>query len=164
VTPLSGILDANGAIGLSKGQVFDLLRSVYAPLYVPPSVREEVVDQGQGLAGAQELAQALGHWIAEMAPSHQALQEFAGVRSLADREVLALARETGANHILTGDERLLRRAQGHGFTCIRTTEVVVVLKQRGLIASVKPVLDRMRAQGFFVDDLLYQAALRAAQE
>jgi hypothetical protein len=58
----SGVLDANMVIGLAKGGVFNLLASLYAPLFVPPAVIQEITVQGQGRAGVTELQQALGRF------------------------------------------------------------------------------------------------------
>jgi hypothetical protein len=62
VTSLTGVLDANAVIGLAQGEVFDRLAALYAALYIPPAVVQEVITQGAGLAGAEELRRALGIW------------------------------------------------------------------------------------------------------
>ena len=58
----------------------------------------------------------------------------------------------------------MKQASQHGLVCLRTTDVVVLLKREGLVAEVKPVLDGMRQQGFGIDDATYERALRAAGE
>lgn len=58
MTPLKGVLDANMVIGLVKGGVFHLLPSLYAPLYIPTGVQQEVLTV-QGRPGEKELALAL---------------------------------------------------------------------------------------------------------
>ena len=75
-----------------------------------------------------------------------------------------MAREKTVDRILTGDEGLIREANRHGFTCVRSSEVVVPFKQHQLIPAVRPVLDRMRHAGFGLDNGLYQQALNAAGE
>lgn len=160
----SGVLDANGIIGLSKGGGFHLLSSIYAPLFVPTLVRAEVIQQGRGRAGVTELQQALGAWLVEADPDHQLLMRYAALRSPADRSVLALAQERGVDHILTDDGPVRREAAQHGLRCLRAPEVVVLMKDQGLIAAVKPVLDRMRQEGFGIAEAVYQGALRAAGE
>lgn len=161
---LTGVLDANAVIGLSHGRVFDQLCSLYSPLYIPPAVVQEVITQGSGLAGAEELRRALGIWVIETAPSLQSIQPFATLRSEADREVLAVAHERGADHILTSDAQLARLASRHRLTCLPATLVVVLLKEHRLVNEVGPVLDRMRSRGFGIDGPAYERALRAAGE
>lgn len=161
----SGILDAEMIIGLSKGRVFHFLASLYSPLYVPSAVRLEVLRGGPGRAGVAELTQALGSWITEVIPDPRLVQQFAAPRSLADRAVLAVACEKKPiDHVLTGDRRLHGVATELGFTCLRTTDVIILLKDRGLVAEVKPVLDLMKRSGYGIDDARYEEALRIAGE
>lgn len=60
---LSGVLDANVIVGLTRGEVFQHLSRIYAPLLVPPAVVQESVVQGEGRPGSQEPDAALGQWI-----------------------------------------------------------------------------------------------------
>jgi predicted nucleic acid-binding protein len=153
-------------IGLAKGGVFNYLQSIYSPLYISPSVREEVVAHGQGRVGASELTQALGSWITQIVPDPAIMQTLTDLRSLADREVLAIAADPmrAIDHLLTDDGQLRGRASRPGLACLRTPEVVVLLKARQLIPEARSVLDRMRQQGFGIDDALYAMTLRAAGE
>jgi uncharacterized protein len=164
VTKLTGVLDANAVIGLAQGDVFDRLASLYAFMYIPPAVAQEVIAQGPGLAGESELRRGLGIWVTEAVPDPQRLQQFTALRSTADREVLALAQEKGVDHILTSDEQLIRHAGRYGLACLRVVLVIVLLKDHGLLSEVRPILDRMRKRGFGIDDSGYEGALRAAGE
>jgi uncharacterized protein len=161
---LTGVLDANAVIGLAKGGVFDLLPSLYAPLYIPARVRQEVIQQGHGRAGVMELLQAAGSRITEVTPAPRIVQQFTAPSSLADREVLAVAREKGVDHILTDDGPLRRQALRHGLVSLRVPQVVVLMKHEGLVTEVKPVLDRMRQQGYGIADAVYLGALQAVGE
>jgi uncharacterized protein len=152
-------------IGLAKGGLFNTLASLYAPLFIPPAVVQEIVAQGQGRAGVAELKQALGRWITEaMAPPGLVQQLPAVIRSTADRQVLALAQAQAVDHVLTSDARLVRQARSLGLICLQVPELVILAKRRGLVSAVQPVLDRMRQEGFGIDDATYEAALRAAGE
>jgi predicted nucleic acid-binding protein len=133
VTLLTGVLDANVVIGLAKGGVFDRLVSVYAPLYIPAAVRDEVIQQGQGRDGVLELSQAIGRWVTVVDPDPQDVQGFAFPRSVGDRQVLAVARAHAVDHVLTSDGPLRREATRFGFTCLGATDVVVLLKHQGLL-------------------------------
>src|SRR5690349_9410219 len=139
---LTGVLDATVIIGLAKGGVFHHLAALYRPLYVPRAVAAEVIGHGQGRTGAAELAQALGVWITEVVPDPPTLLPFGGLRSFADREVLAVAHDLSrsVDHILSDDDHLLRYRTTLQLVCLRTTDVVGLLKRQGLIAEVKPVL------------------------
>jgi predicted nucleic acid-binding protein len=162
---LSAVIDAESVIGLSKGGVFHLLPSVFSPLYVPTAVVHEVLRGGPNRAGVAELSQALGNWLTEVTPDPVRVAQFATPRSLADREVLAVAHERAPiDHVLTSDSTLNRIASGFGFHCLTAVEVVVVLKRCQVIAEVKPVLDLMQQSGYGIDSRRYQDALRLAGE
>ena len=161
---LAGVMDTNAAIGLAKGGVFNLLRDLYAPLYVPTAVTAEVLGADRSRPGAKELADALGVWIVEVAPDPATIQQFTATLAIADHQVLAVALEKSVDHILSSDERLRREAQHHRRVCFRTSEVVVLMKRRQQIAEVRSVLDLMRQQGYGITDDLYDQALVAAGE
>jgi len=165
VTTLKGILDANMVIGLVKGDVFGLLRSLYTPLYIPSRVKQEILI-GQGRPGEEELAHALGVWITEIAADVQGLPPVSASLSVADREVLAVAADlaNAIDHILTGDDQLYQEAERAGHTCFSVTDVVVFLKEQQLIPSVKPVLDQMIRNGFGIGSDTYEQTLRIEGE
>lgn len=78
---------------------------------------------------------------------------------------IALAVERRAGLILLDERRVRRAAKRLGLTVTGTPGVLIAAKDRGLLASVRPVLDALRADaGFWIDDNLYNAALTAANE
>lgn len=156
--------DANAVIGLAKGGVFHLLAQRYGVLYVPPSVTAEVVGKGAGRPGASELAHALGNWVQEVAPAASAGGPVSPGLSAADRELLAIAREKGVDHLLSSDDGVYREAMRLGMICLSTLEVVVHLKRHGLIPHVRPVLDAMLKAGHGVPPALYEQVLRSVGE
>jgi predicted nucleic acid-binding protein len=160
---LKGVMDSVIVIGLPKGGALDRLASLYAPLYLPTAVKQEVLT-GRGLAGETELAQALGLWITEVTPSPASLRAFSATLSRADRELLAVAIAENVAHILTDDADVQREAARYGLTCLRTTDILLLFKRQGLVPDVRSVLDRMRRNGFGIDTVLYEATLRAAGE
>jgi hypothetical protein len=76
---------------------------------------------------------------------------------------LAVAQAEQANHILSGDEQVLRQAARLGIVGLRASDVVVILKRAGLITSAKAV-DQMSRQGFGVRERTYRDAVLAAGE
>src|SRR5438105_2871667 len=105
MTQLAAVLDANAIIGLAKGDVFNLLPSLYGSICVPTAVKEEIIAHGQGRAGTSELTQALRAWITEVAPDLSQVPPFPSSLSHADRDVLAVALSPTRHidHILADD-------------------------------------------------------------
>jgi predicted nucleic acid-binding protein len=160
----SATLDANVAIGLAKGNVFEHLSQLYSVVYIPAAVRIEVVDQAHGRAGVSELTAALGRWIIESNPSPAVVRQFLTPPSTADRELLAVAVEAGADHLLSGDRVVCREATARGLVCLGATQIVVLMKDQALVPEVRSVLDLMRQRGFGIAEADYQQALSAAGE
>jgi predicted nucleic acid-binding protein len=164
MTAFVAVADANAIIGLAKGGVFHLLAKRYSVVYVPPSVTEEVTIKGTGRPGAIELSQVLGSWVREVVPGLAASRSYSSGLSTADRDVLGIAQERGADHILSSDEGLYREAMRLGLTCLSTLEVIVQLKRDGLINNVRTVLDAMLGAKHGIEPAAYEQVLRTAGE
>lgn len=122
------------------------------------------IGQGTGLPGTAELQHAIGSWVTEVVPDMEYVSQAHGLRSAADREVIAVALGREADHIVASDRPLIRHANRLGLICLPSTLVVVLLKDQRLLDEVRPIFDRMRQNGFGIDDASYESALRAAGE
>ena len=119
---------------------------------MPSAVFEEIVDKGAGRPGSTEVAQ--GRWITR----HD-------VRDLASVERLrVLAKELGADVLVIDDAVARRVANAEGQRVVGLAGLLLYAKQKGLIAQVRPLLDDMRAAGFFFDEARYQSLLRQGGE
>jgi predicted nucleic acid-binding protein len=164
MTRPTAVTDANTIIGLSKGRVFELLAPLFAAVYVPSQVVDEIVTKGKGRPGALELAHALGSWIVENAVDPSSLQQFAPSLSEADRAVLAVMQSTDADYIVTDDRDLQREASRCHLACLRVAEVIVLMKSQGLLPEVRSVLDQMIQAKFGIRSDVYEQVLRVAGE
>jgi len=169
MTGRTGVLDAEMTIGLAKGEVFHHIASLYTAVYVPPGIVEEIVVNGRGRPGSAELKQALGAWVREEMPAPALVQRFAAEPiSAHDREVLALVQQRQAFdrevHLLGNDEVVLRVAGLHQLRYQRVTDLVVAMKQRGLVSQARSVFELMVNRGFGIRDIHLQAALQTAGE
>ncbi len=75
-----------------------------------------------------------------------------------------MALEHPGSTLLLDEKRARRFAAARGIALVGTAGVVLRAKQRGLIPTVRPVLDDLLATGFRLSDALYQGALRRAGE
>jgi predicted nucleic acid-binding protein len=83
---------------------------------------------------------------------------------LGESEANALAEEIRASQLLI-DERAARKvAMARKLPLIGTVGILLLAKRRGLLDSVKDVLDEMKAQGMRISDRLYVQVLTLAQE
>lgn len=156
------ISDASPLVSLARIDRLSLLRELYAEITIPPAVRTEVVVQGAGEPGAQEVKGA--DWIEVCQVGNPDL-----VRALrqeldaGEAEAIALAKELGAEFVLM-DERLGREVAAHlGVRCVGTLGVLTEAKGRDLLDAVKPLLDRLVEEADFrISEGLYRTVLTEA--
>ncbi|MDD1417239.1 DUF3368 domain-containing protein, partial [Dolichospermum sp. ST_con] len=83
---------------------------------------------------------------------------------LGESEAIALAEEIGASQLLIDEKAARKVAIARKLPLIGTVGVLLLAKRRGLLDSVKSVLDEMQAQGMRISDRLYVQVLILAQE
>lgn len=83
---------------------------------------------------------------------------------LGECAALTLAEELGAHRLLIDDRAARREAEVRGLPFAGTITTLLVAKQRGIIASVKEVLDDLVAHGTRISKRLYRDTLTAARE
>ncbi len=154
------VSDASALINLARIGELRLLRQLYGEVLIPQAVWREVVVEGAGQPGAEEVHRA--SWLTAKGVANEHL-----VRALrqdldaGEAEAIALALELGAD-LLIMDERLGRQTAGYlGLRYLGLIGVLIAAKRRGLIGCIKSRLDALRDQaGFRVSDVLYQRVLQ----
>jgi predicted nucleic acid-binding protein len=157
---VSVVSDASALINLARIGELDLLRQLYGELWIPEAVWREVVIEGAGQPGAEEVKAV--SWI----ETHDVANEHL-VRALrqdldaGEAEAIARALEVGADLLLM-DERLGRETARYlGVRYVGLVGVLIAAKRSGLTDAVKSRLDALREMaGFRVSDTLYTRVLR----
>jgi len=126
---------------------------VFGELIVPPSVIREI------------LASAPEPWIVERALTQPVVPLVLRANLGAGQsEALSLAMEIGAERLLV-DERAARRVAGTlGLRVVGTLGVLLAAKRKGLIVELRPLLDQLLHQGFWIAPRLVKQALITAGE
>jgi uncharacterized protein len=117
---------------------------------------------------------------AELARFHNSMPSFIEVRAVLDRahvdsllprldvgeaEAIVLAIETHADRLLIDERRGRLIAAQTGLSIIGLIGVLLLAKERGLLPTIREVLNDLQAKaGFYVADELVQKALAAAGE
>ena len=154
------VSDASPLINLARIDKLDLLPRLYGELHLPEAVWQEVVIQGAGQPGAQEIQEA--SWIKRHAVANRPLvQALEQELDAGEAEAIALALELQAELLLM-DERLGREVARHlGLRYIGLIGVLLEAKRTGLISALKPHLDALRdTAGFRVSEALYKRVLQ----
>jgi hypothetical protein len=161
---VSIVSNASPLINLARIETLDLLHQLYGKLFVPEAVWQEIVIEGAGQPGAEEVKSA--PWIMPQAVANRSLilalrQEL----DAGEAEAIVLALEYKAELLLM-DERLGRETARHlGLRYTGLIGVLIEAKHKGLISVIKSQLDALRNDaGFRVSDALYARVLKDEQE
>ncbi len=160
------ISDTSPLSNLALVDCLFLLKAIYQTVVIPQAVADELSNvEGEDLRITAVLSL---DWV-EVRQSNN-LQLIAELRNdyLLDRgeaEAIALALEINADELLI-DERLGRReATRRGLSITGVLGILLVAKHRGLIPSVRPVMDALITEaGFRVSQDLYVDVLNTAGE
>ena len=143
---------------------FHLLEALFGQLHIADAVWQELNAGGRRWPGRDEVQAAT--WISRHQANNQSL-----VTALCldldrgEAESIALALEQQADLILLDERDGRHRAQRLGLTVMGVVGVLLLAKQRGLLAAIKPSLDALREQaGFYLSVTVCDYALRQAGE
>jgi len=153
----SAVVDTGSLIILYQIGLLPLLRNLYERLFIPEAVRDELA---KGPSGQAILASGL-----EVRPvsDRGAVEILRAFLDGGEAEAIQLARELQATIII--DERRGRRiAKSLGLKVRGTLGILLELKRKRSIDSVKPFIDRMFERGYYLSEELVATVLRIAGE
>lgn len=81
-----------------------------------------------------------------------------------EKEVLALGLERAGALLLLDDRETRRHAKSQNLDVTGTLGILLLAKDRGIISAIHPILDRLHALRFRLDDKTRQAVLKVAGE
>jgi len=146
-------------IALASIGQFDLLRRLFGKILFPPAVRAEVQDE------TSVAALTAADWIVvQPAQDLLAVQLLREELDAGESEAIILARELDAELVLIDERAARRKARGIGLQTVGTLGVLLMAKDKGLVAGLKPLLDDLRRAGFRMSDDLYRQVLGSAGE
>ncbi len=161
---MSVVSNASPLISLARIGKLDLLRQLYGELFIPEAVWHEVVIEGVGQPGAEEVKAVT--WIKIQSVTN-ALMVHALRQELdaGEAEAIVLALEIQAELLLM-DERVGREVAKHlGLRYTGLIGLLVEAKHKGVLNAVKPQLDALRDMaGFRIRDALYARVLQDVGE
>ena len=135
----------------------ELLQQIVRHVLIPEAVWKEVTEAGNR-PGAKEIRNA--SWV-EVRTVRAIPPEILPLLDRGEAEVIALAEEIAADELLL-DERAARAvATVRGLKIIGSVGLLARAKQQGIVATVRPFLERLQVQGIrysrrFVEEFLRQ--------
>lgn len=144
-----------------------LLEEFFGHILVPSAVWREVVEQGVGKPGVENVrsARQVG-WIEVETPTDTALLRLLQYDlDEGEAEAIALAIEHQAELVLLDESEARRVADLYGLQKTGVIGLLIRARQGGLIGSLRDELSRLSYQGnFWIEEKLYRQALDAVGE
>jgi predicted nucleic acid-binding protein len=156
------VVNASPVILLAKADVIGFLPQLCDELVIPAGVVDEVQDAIISDAGRGRL-QSDGKKFIQSAPLiHGALASWRG--GAGEAQVISYALQNPGFTAILDDRRARALATRNGVAVLGSLRIIVLTKQRGLIAQAKPALEKLRGVGAWVSDELINRAIALAGE
>lgn len=140
----------------------EILRLLFGEVVIPATVRAEL------LAGPAEGAAILeaAAWIrVEVLRDRELATRLAAEVDAGEAEAIALAVQLRADVLLVDERRGRSAAKRHGVKPMGLVGVLLDAKRAEIIDAVRPILDELiESTGFYLDQALYEHAVKAAGE
>lgn len=141
----------------------DILHKMYGKIVIPEAVYREVTEKDDA---ASQAILAAKDWIEVQEIKNP--NEYALYRArlhAGEVETMILAQQEPIADIVVLDDNAARKtAEFLGLKVTGTIGILVKAKQNGIIQQVKPLLNEIMQNGFFISDKLLRLILEAAGE
>jgi predicted nucleic acid-binding protein len=155
------VCDCSPLVALALCDQLTLLDALFNDVIVPESVYAEAAIAGKPEA-AKIAVYAQGKILRAANPLPAQLQ--GNVLGKGETEAIALYWEKSADYLLVDEDKGRRFAKTNGITAIGSLGILLLAKEKGIIASVKPFIQILRVSNIRIADFLYQSILRLAKE
>jgi predicted nucleic acid-binding protein len=157
------VADSTPLIALASIDQFNLLKGLFGTVLIPEAVFREVVTRGRGRPGSEEVRKA--DWIKVQAPKDRAKVVFLlSDLDEGEAEALVLAEEVSADWIIVDETKARLAAEFIHLHFIGTVGVLLLAKKVGKIPIVRPLLDHLKTNKFYISESTYSAILEQAGE
>lgn len=141
----------------------DILQKMYGKIVIPEAVFHEVTEKDD--AASQAVLEAR-NWI--QVETIRNSSEYALYRArlhAGEVETMILAQQEPTADIVVLDDNAARKtAEFLGLKVTGTIGILVKAKQNGIIQQIKPLLNEIKQNGFFISDRLMNMILHEAGE
>ena len=153
------VSDAGPLICLGRLDLLRLLPALFAEVQVPDRVLVECTSRWQSPDAARITAAVAQGWLTACGPQ----QMIEGTLGRGERTAIARALSIGAG-LLTDDQGARVHAELLQLVVVGTLGVLIRSKQAGLLQSMSPLIDELRAGGQRFSHAVVARALAAAGE
>lgn len=154
------VADTSALISLATCEALSLLEKIFGRVVVPKAVFEEctVAEKSFSVIFSEFLADK----IIEISPENDwILPTYLGK---GETQALVLYRQIQADYLLLDDWRARKIAQMNNFRVIGSLGTLLTAKEKNLILSILPYLNKLRNSDLFFDDQLLIEVQKLAGE
>lgn len=159
---MTAVVDSSPLIVLGKVRRLDLLSVLYEEIAIPVAVVDEVLAKTQLVT--PDLRQFVEHMRVRAVQSATLVQTLSVDLGRGEAEAIALAAEIGDALLVMDDADGRRVARAMGLRVTGVLGVLVEAKYRGVVPNVRPILDAMSNEGFWLSEALQRVVLDAVGE
>ena len=152
--------DTSALIALAACDGLDLLDALFREVRVPPAVFGETTVSHQ--RSADVLTSYLQDKVVQVSVTQAAVVATGLGRG--EIEAIALCKVEQMDVLLVDDAQARWVARCHGLRVSGSLGVLLKAKRQGLIAAIRPLVERARAAGIYYSDELVAEALQLAGE
>jgi predicted nucleic acid-binding protein len=154
------VADCSALIALATCDALSLLDRLFGDVVVPEAVYREAVVGNK--PEAEQLRVYLNGRVRALDPEHPILVD--GFSDPGETEAMLLYRQLQADYLLIDDRRGRRMARINDIQVIGSLGVLLGAKRAGLIAAVKPYVQRLSESDLYLSDALMSTVVEIAGE
>lgn len=155
------VVNTTPIISLGKVEHLYVLRELYENITIPIAVVLEVAVKDD-FAFHQMVKNF--DWIKVAECPEYDRNAFSNKLHAGEIEAIVLAQSINANLIILDDNHARKTAKNLGLTITGTSGALVAAKNHGIISAVKPIIDSMRENNFYLSDKILNTVLNIAGE
>lgn len=158
---LKVVVNTTPIIALGKIELLRVLRELYGNVTIPIAVVLEVAIKDD-VAFRQLLKNF--DWIKIAECPEYDKNAFSSKLHAGEVEAIVLAQSINADFVIIDDNAARRTAANFGLNVIGTSGTLLRAKERGIISAVKPIIDSLRENNFYLSDKILNTVLKLAGE
>ena len=161
--PKTVIVNSTPIIALSSIDSLHLLKEIYGAVIIPDAVKTEIGAKNK--SKAQNKLDMSSDWILVRKIKNTAQKQvFRTQLHDGEVEVMILGQELYADLLVIDDYMAREYAKYLGFKVVGTAGILLLAKSMGLVYEVKPLVDKLIANGIYISNRLYVDIMKIAGE
>lgn len=150
------VCDSSAIIALERIKHLWILEKLAEEIFIPPAVNKEIMSKKNfNLPSCFKIKAAENKFYVEEHRQHLHMGEI---------EAIALAREIKADLIILDDKMARKFAEKEGLRVSGLLALLIKAKEKGIVKQIKPIVDALKVNGFFVREDVYAEIMKLSDE